>query len=183
MIERTIARRYAASMLEVSDAAKITEEVEALLLVLKEVFLRDDVVRSTLVNPRFPRKDKKALLRRALRSHAPSELLSFLDLLVEKDRIRLLPQVAEAFDELADQSAGVVRVEVRSFLPLDPAQDASLRERLTRLVGMKKIKVDAKVDPGLRGGLWVRIGDTLIDGSVNTRLKQIRERLMELRAV
>lgn len=183
MIERTIARRYAASMLEVSDQAKATEEVEALLLALKEAFLRDETVRSTLVNPRFPRKEKKALLRRALGAHAPPILLGFLDVLVDKDRIRLLPHVADAFDELADQSAGVVRVEVRSFRPLEPAQEASLRERLIRLVGGKKIKVEAKVDPGLRGGLWVRIGDTLIDGSVDTRLKQIRERLLELRAV
>ncbi len=183
MIERTIARRYAAALLEVSDAAQRTEEIEALLLALKESFQQDDSVRSLLVNPRVPRKQKKALLRRALAGKAPEMVFSFLDLIIDKDRIRLLPHIADAFDELADQSAGVVRIEVRSFKAIEAAQEQTLHGKLTRLVGGKKIKVESKVDAAVKGGLWVRIGDQLIDGSVETRLKEIREKLLELRAV
>lgn len=183
MIERTIARRYAAALLEVSDAAKLTEEIEALLIALKESFQKDESVRSLLINPRVPRKQKKALLRRALAGKAPEMVFSFLDLVIDKDRIRLLPHIADAFDELADQSAGVVRIEVRSFKAIEAAQEQALHGKLTRLVGGKKIKVESKVDAAVKGGLWVRIGDQLIDGSVETRLKEIREKLLELRAV
>jgi len=183
MIERTIARRYAAALLEASDAAQLTEEIEALLLALKDSFLKEEPVRSLLVNPRIPRKQKRALLRRALAGRAPEMLFSFLDLIIDKDRVRLLPHIADSFDELADQSAGVVRIEVRSFKAIETAQEQSLHGKLTRLVGGKKIKVETRIDASLRGGLWVRIGDQLIDGSVDTRLKEIREKLLGLRAV
>lgn len=183
MIERTIARRYAASLLRVSDETKTTEEVEALLLALKETFQKNADIRTLLINPRIPRRAKKAILRRALSRAAPGAFLRFLDLLIEKDRIGLLPHIADMFDELADLSAGVVRIEVRSYHPLSEVHERALVEKLTRIIGGKKLRLDKRVDPSLKGGMWVRIGDSLLDGSVSGRLKSIRERLLKPRIV
>lgn len=179
MTQKTLAKRYAAALLSVSDAEGATEETEALLLALKEVYLRDRALRQVLAQPRVPRKAKKAILRRAFEGRTPEFFVRFLDLLVDKDRIDLLPEVADVFDRLADASKGIVRVRVRSWKPLSEEHRIRLTGRLAALTG-KKIELHAEADPSLGGGLLVHIGDTVIDGTAASRLREVAERFREL---
>lgn len=178
-MEKTLARRYAAALLRVSDAEGTTEEAEALLLALKEVYLRDRAFRAVLAQPRVPRNAKKAILRRAFEGRAPAFFVRFLDLLVDKGRLDLLPEVADVFDRLADASKGIVRVRVRSWKPLSEGHRARLAGRLEALTG-KKVEIQAEADPALGGGLLVHIGDTVIDGTAAFRLREVAERFREL---
>ncbi len=179
MIERTLAKRYAAALLKLTDAEGSTEETESFLLALKGVYERDKAFRAVLSQPRIPRAAKKKFLRRPFETLARRSFLDFLELLVDKNRTGILPEVAEMFDRLADVSKGIVRVQVRSWKPLSDAHRGSLQGRLERLTG-KKIQIEAETDAALKGGMLVRIGDTVIDGSVAHRLKQLGERLKEL---
>lgn len=179
MIERTLAKRYAAALLRVTDAEGSTEEAEANLLALKAAYEKDKAFRAVLSQPRIPRVKKKLFLRKPFEGRAKKSFLDFLELLVDKNRTDILPEVAEMFDRLADVSKGIVRVQVRSWRPLSDAHRTGLRGRLERLTG-KKIEIEAQADPALKGGMLVRIGDTVIDGSVAHRLKQLGERLKEM---
>ncbi|MBI2901954.1 MAG: F0F1 ATP synthase subunit delta [Planctomycetes bacterium] len=179
MIERTLAKRYAAALLRITDAEGTTEETESMLLALKGAYERDKAFRAVLGQPQIPRAFKKRVLRRAFETTARRSFLEFLELLVDKNRAEILPEIAEMFDRLADVSKGVVRVQVRSWRPLGDAQRSGLQTRLERLTG-KKIEIEAQADPALKGGMLVRIGDTVIDGSVAHRLKVLGERLKEL---
>ncbi|HXG60512.1 MAG TPA: ATP synthase F1 subunit delta [Planctomycetota bacterium] len=179
MTEKTLAKRYAAALLRVSDAEGATEETETLLLALKDVYRRDKAFRAVLAQPRIPRKTKKALLRRAFEGRAPAFFVRFLDLLVDKGRLEILPEVADVFDRLADASKGIVRVRVRSWKPLSEDQRARLSGRLAALTG-KKIEIQAEADPSVGGGLLVHIGDTVIDGTAAFRLREVAERFREL---
>jgi F-type H+-transporting ATPase subunit delta len=177
--ELTLARRYAAALLRLTDVEGSTEEAEALLLALRQAFETNKAFRGMLLHPRIPRKVKKEMLRRPFVGRAKPSFLNFLDLLVDKNRIAILPEVAEMFDRLADVSKGIVRIQVKSWKPLADRHRGALAERLTRLTG-KKIELEAQTDPALQGGVLVRIGDTVIDGSVAYRLKQLGETLKEL---
>jgi F-type H+-transporting ATPase subunit delta len=177
--EKTLAKRYAAALLRVSDAEGATEETEALLLALKDVYQRDKAFRAVLAQPRIPRRTKKTLLRRAFEGRAPEFFLRFLDLLVDKGRLEILPEVAEVFDRLADASKGIVRVRVRSWKPLSEDHRERLAGRLAALTG-KKIEIQAEADPSVGGGLLVHIGDTVIDGTAAFRLREVAERFREL---
>jgi F-type H+-transporting ATPase subunit delta len=179
VIERTLAKRYAAALLRVTDAEGTTEETEALLLALREAYQKNKAFRSVLSQPKIPRAVKKGILRKAVERVARKSFLTFLDLLVDKNRVEVLPEIAEMFDRLADVSKGIVRVQVRSWRPLSEPHKTSLSERLGRLTG-KKITVEADTDASLLGGMLVRVGDTVIDGSVRHRLKVLGERLKEL---
>jgi F-type H+-transporting ATPase subunit delta len=87
-----------------------------------------------------------------------------------------MPQVANEFRRLYNKNAGIVEATATSALALDDAEVAALTKRLEQLTGAR-IELERKVDPSLLGGIQVRIGDTLYDGSVRGRLERLRTRL------
>ena len=176
MIERTLAKRYAAALLKVTDAEGSTEEVEALLLALRDAWKAQRGFRNIMASPQVPRSAKKQLFRKILAGKARESFLQFLDLLVDKNRSKILPEVSEVFDRLADASAGVVRVKVRSWKPLSEGHRATLNATLGKMTG-KKILIEAETDAALKGGMLVRIGDSVVDGTVAHRLKTLGETL------
>jgi len=179
VIEKTLAKRYAAALLRVTDTEGSTEETEANLLALKEVYLADKAFRSLLSQPRVPKSMKRSVLRKAFEGRAKPSFLDFLTLLVDKNRQDIIPDIADMFDRLADASKGVVRVKVRSWKPLSAAHQTTLQTKLERLTG-KKIDLETKADPALKGGMTVTVGDTVIDGSVAQRLKELGDRFRTL---
>lgn len=179
MIEKTLAKRYAAALLRMTDPEGTTEETESHLLALRDAYLSDKAFRSLLAQPRVPRKIKKAILRKPFEGRAKPAFLDFLDLLVDKNRQSILPDIAEMFDRLADASKGLVRVKVKSWRPLSAAQQGALQGKLEKMTA-KKILIEAAADPALKGGMLVLVGDTVIDGSVAHRLKELGEKFREL---
>jgi len=180
VIEKTLAKRYAAALLKVSDAEGSTEETESLLLALKDAYNSNKEFRAVLSQPRIPRATKKKLLVKIFEGKAQKSFTDFLQFLVDKNRQDILPDIADMFDRLADASKGVVKITVKSWKPLTDAQRGSLQSKLERLTG-KKIAIDAREDAAVRGGMLVMYGDTVIDGTVAHRLKEIGEKFRELK--
>jgi F-type H+-transporting ATPase subunit delta len=180
MADTTAAKRYAKSFLIVSSVKGIVEEVEEQLLAIKKAYLTDDKLRQFMTNPRIPQKAKMGLVRKMLQGKANPYVGYFMELLVRRHRFALVPEIADWFDTLADAFRGVIRVQVKSYGPLTEAHKKQLELQISRIVKGQKIDMLVEQDPSLMGGLWVRIGDTLIDGTVATKLKTLREKLFEL---
>ena len=178
MIEKTLAKRYAEAMLSVAGKEGVVTDVESLLLALKEAYVRDQAFRKMLAQPRIPKPTRKKILRKPFEGKAPASFLDLLDLLVDKNRVELIPDIADSYDTLADELNGVMRVQVSSTYPLSPSHEKTLHDKLKAATG-KTIEIRVNVDPGLKGGLAVRVGDRIIDGTVIYRLKYLRERLLE----
>jgi F-type H+-transporting ATPase subunit delta len=179
VIEKTLAKRYAAALLKMTDAEGSTDEAEQLLAALKEAYLSHKAFRGLLSQPRIPRAVKKGMLRRIFEGKAKKSFLDFLELLVDKNRQDLIPDVADTFDVLSDASRGVVRVQVRSWRPLTDAQRAGLHAGIQGFA-KRKVILEEKVDPAVQGGILCYAGDRVIDGSVAYRLKSIGEKFKEL---
>lgn len=178
MIEKTLAKRYATALLAAVNKEGSVEETETTLLALRDAYRGQPKFRSLLSSPKVPRAAKKALLRKLLAGATPS-VREFSDLLVDKNRVALIPEIADMFDRLADAFKGVVRVQVRSAFPLSDPQKNRLKADLDRLTG-KSCDIEAVVERSLKGGLQVRMGDSVVDGTVAHRLKGLREKLQEL---
>jgi len=103
-------------------------------------------------------------------------VLNLVLLLLRRGRIDLLPRVAREFARLDDLRNGVVNATATSAAPLDPDEVRALTARLQRLTG-GRVELTTNVDPSLLGGVVVRLGDRLIDGSVRGRLERLRSRL------
>jgi len=179
VIEKTLAKRYAAALLKVTDAEGSTADVEQFLVALKDAYLALKDFRSLLSQPRIPRKVKKEMLRRIFEGKAKPSFLEFLGLLIDKNRQDLIPDIADSFDALSDVSEGVVRVQVRSWRPLTEAQRSGIQAGIQG-VAVRKVILEEKVDPAVKGGVLCYAGDRVIDGSVAYRLKQFAEKFKEL---
>jgi len=118
---------------------------------------------------------KEEFLRKAAGEVAPLAW-NLVRLLAAKRRLALLPQIAEAFQELLDEHRGIAHAQVVTAVPLGDGDRDALARRLSELTG-KQVLVEARHDPEILGGLIARIGDRLIDGSTRSKLVALKRQL------
>jgi F-type H+-transporting ATPase subunit delta len=177
VIVGSLARRYARALFDIGreegQLHRMLSEVEEFGKVLdgspalREVMAANDV----------SRRDKNVALEAALaRAGFLPSTKSFLSLLVEKGRMDVLPPILVALRRMVEEFEGIERVEVVVPMALPVTQKDLLRTVLERRTG-KKVVLEETVDPSVLGGLVVRVGSTVYDGSVRTQLQEIRENL------
>lgn len=167
------ARRYAEALLEVAIGEAAVPAYRASLERLREA-LGPDVV-GALRDPRVPLGRRRAALEAATAGE-PKAVRAVLDLLLQRDRIALLPGIARSYGDLVDRREGVVAARITTPIALDHARQGELVERLERTSG-KRVRATFSVDPGLIGGTTVQMGDHLIDASVRAQLDTLRAQL------
>ena len=117
----------------------------------------------------------QTIVRRVLPAATPSQVNMFR-LLRRKSRLALGPSIASFFQELLDEERGVARALVTTAVDLDAERRTQLEQRLSTQTGLR-VTVETRVDPAILGGVVVRIGDRLMDGSTRTRLRNLRSQL------
>jgi F-type H+-transporting ATPase subunit delta len=167
------ARRYAEALLALSPNERAVGELRTSLEKLAPVF--DRVTVAGLRDPSVPMKERIEALGSALAGEPPT-VRSLMVLLLETDRIALVPQIALAFGDLVDRREGIAKARITTAVPL---KDAEQRELVSRLESESKRKLRATfaVDPALIGGAKVQIGDHLIDSSVRAKLVALGRQL------
>ncbi len=173
-----VARRYAQALMEIAEEQKALEAVSADLTAIDATLQRSRDLRLLLSSPVVREGKKKAVFQELWERRISRTTMAFLMLLTHKQRERLLPEVIEEFRALRDRKLGVVGAEVRTAVPISASQEEDLAERLTRSTG-KNVRLRTTVDPALKGGLVVRIGDTVVDASVRRQLERLRERFLQ----
>ena len=167
-------RRYASAVLEIARSqGNLDSWVEA-IEGLESLTSRPEFVAALQADGMTDEKFQ-AIVRRVLPNATPAQLNLFR-LLRRKSRLGLGPDIASFFRELMDAERGIARATVTSAVELDAERQAQLERRLAEQTG-KHVTVETQVDPSILGGLIVRIGDRLIDGSTRTRLRALRSQL------
>ena len=167
------ARRYAEALLELAPDDPTVVEFRASLEKLAPVFDRATV--ANLRDPSVPMKQRVEALNSALAGE-PDAVRSLIVLLLEKDRIALVPQIALAFGDLVDKREGIAKARITTAVPIDEPARRELVRRLERESG-RKLRATFAVDPTLIGGAKVQIGDHLIDSSVRAKLVALGRQL------
>lgn len=174
-----IARNYAETLLALTDRqGGALEEFGRALDELAALVERDPRMRQFLDTPRVTAEQKKQALRQALDGRAPDVFVRFVMVLVDKRRQTILPQIAAAYRALVDERMGRARVDVS----LSHAPDDALREEIRRALEARlgrTVVPTFRVDPDLLGGMVLRMGDEILDGSLRTRAGHLRRRLMD----
>jgi F-type H+-transporting ATPase subunit delta len=169
-----IAQRYARAVfgLAEGDAARAARQLEEFDVLTQEI-LGSDALRRCLLTPLFPRTERRAVVTELCnRLQLSAETRATVLILVAENRMGLLPAIRDQLRELVDRTAGRVEALVTSARPLDAEQQERLRQALARRVG-GSVTLRLQRDPGLIGGLVVRLGDLLLDGSVRTQLENL----------
>lgn len=168
------AKRYVQAIVEIARENQSFDVWERDLEALRQV-AADEQFATFLQNPSVQSADKKKAIDIVLKDAAP-ETRNLAHLLIERQRAGLIPDIVEAFHEALLAERGIVVADVTTAEPLDETMQAEVRERIGKLVG-KKVELRMHTDPEIIGGLIARVGDEVIDGSVQTRLRQLRARL------
>jgi len=171
-----VAARYARAFFQDALARNAVDQAAADLALLKAVWQANPEVVALLGNPLIPPERKRELCREALATVVRAEQRQFLDLLIERRRVGLLPEVHDLFQELVDDHRSVVRAEVCSAAPLTEAETLALRGAVAQVFGGTPV-LETRVQPELIGGVTVRVKDAVLDGSVRKSLDMLAARL------
>lgn len=174
-----IARVYARSLFELAEAlggrSAIEESADELEAVME--LARSDRTFSEFLSSAILPVAKRAGSLRAIFGGRVSDLtLNFLLILNEKGRLARLADIVTGFDLLVQEQFGLVEVDVWTAAPVDEAQLESIKTRLQAALGKAPV-LHAYTDESMIGGLKLQVGDQLIDGSVATRLRRLKEQL------
>jgi len=171
----TAARRYADAAFEIGRADRSLDEWERDLAALAEA-LRSPELRRLVEHPAVAYADKERVLRRVVGEGVNELALNLVLLMIRRGRPGAIERMVAHFAELLRSERGIALADVRSALTLEDPQRAAVADGLASLTG-QQVEMRETVDESLIGGIAVRIGDTLYDGSVRNRLERLRARL------
>lgn len=179
MTERTIARRYVRALFELALEQGAADAVLADLTRLLEALAQAPARLSTLLDPRAAAAAKRGVVEQALGGSARPLTQDFCRLLIDRKRERLLLLAAQEFAVLLREQRGEAVAEVVSAAPLDGEARVALTARLGELT-RRKVTLQESVDASLLGGVRVKVGSMLLDGSARRRLAGMRDELMRV---
>ena len=177
MRDETVARNYAETLFELARRHDATEAYGEGLESVAALLDEDPRFRLFLETPRIDDDEKKSLLRKVFSEVLPRHVLNFVLVTIDKRRQRLLREISRGYLLLLDEHMGREHVEVTVARELDEDARRMVAERLSGVLGKEAIP-HVRVRPDLIGGLIVRTGDTIYDGSVRRRLEGMRRRLL-----
>ena len=169
--------QYANALADIALAQGAAEAAAKQLGNFGAAYAESAELRTFLASPAVSVEAKHAVIEKiAGRIGASKIIRNFLFVIADHRRTQLIPEIITAFQQVIRQRQGVAEAEVSSAVELNAAQKKDLAATLVRLTG-KKIEPKYSLDPALLGGAVVRIGDTIYDGSLRSRLNEMRARL------
>jgi F-type H+-transporting ATPase subunit delta len=172
-----VARRYARGLMAAAEDGKTVDRIARDLELIGQVLRDSRELRMLLASPVIAPGKKTSVFRELFERHVSPGTITFLSLLTAKNREDILPEIIEQFRVLHDELLGIITVEVTAAVELTPPQHQQLRAELERTT-RKSVRVRFALDNRMRGGLVVRIGDTVLDASIRRQLELLRERLV-----
>ena len=180
MRDTTIAKNYAEALLELARRAEDPSGWGKLIRDVATGMQQDITVQHFLESPKISEAQKSEVLFQALGDRVPRHFLRFLQTLVRKRRQMLIPEISEEYDKLLDIHEGRVHANVTVARETSAEDEARIAEQLSRVVG-KTVVPHLSVNPAILGGVVVRIGDTVMDGSVRRRLGKLKGQILAAR--
>ena len=178
MIPGVIAKRYATALLELGNETGQLDQIVDELGKLADAYSGSPDLRAAFADPLVAIAAKKAILGEvADRVGASPTTKNAAGLLLDRRRIAALPAIAGKLREMADLKRGIVRAEVLTAMPLPEEYFGKLQRELERITG-RRIALDRTLDPSLICGVVVRVGDTVYDGSLVARLRQMKDSML-----
>jgi F-type H+-transporting ATPase subunit delta len=175
--DETVARNYAETLFELARRNDSTQEYGDALETVAGLLEDVSRFRTFVETPRIDDEVKKSVIRKVLADRTPRHVVNFVLTTIDKRRQHLLREIFQEYLLLLDDHLGREHVDVTVARPLDDTTAQMVSERLSKILGRQAIP-HVRVKPEILGGLVVRTGDTIYDGSVRRRLEGLRRRLL-----
>lgn len=179
-VSQAVARVYAQALSDLGEDEGNLPRIADDLHALRELYETDANFREFFGSPRLDPPKKKRALHELLGERIDRPAMGLLHVLIDKRRETLLDNIAAEFDRYRDLREGRQHVYVTAARPLGEDQLDEIRTRLEKATG-QQILIHQKIDPRVVGGLRIKLGDKVIDGTVRRRLQQLRQTLVPTR--
>lgn len=178
MRDETVARSYAETLFALADRHDAVEAYGEGIETVARLLEENERFRLFLETPRIDDEDRKRVVRESFGDTLPKHLVNFVLVTIDKRRQRLLRSISTQFHLLLDERMGREHVQVTVSRPVDDETRQMITDRLTAVLGKEAIP-HIRVQPEILGGVVVRTGDTIYDGSLRRRLDGMRRRLLQ----
>jgi len=174
--KESVAKVYANVLFELAAESRTNETVRREMQALAELIAGNADFAAFLESPAISRGHKKNMLAKVFSGRFSELTMHFLAVAAARDRLGLLPAIIAAYRELEDARTGLVKGTLTTAVPLENAEHLRYAEQIGRAL-QKKMVLQTKVDPAILGGLILKVGDTLMDGSLWGALQRMARQL------
>lgn len=171
-----VAKRYAKALFEVARDQGQLSEIETELQHIQQIMDDHPEFVKFLNHPKVAKEQKIEQLKAIFQDHVSTTMIQFMQLLIQRNREEHLADIVTRYIKFANVERGLEDATVTSIQPLTDEEKQSLAEHFGKLI-RKKIRIHNEVDPEILGGLIVKIGDRLYDGSVSGKLHRFKRRV------
>lgn len=176
-----MAGRYASALFSLAREGQETDKVAAALKTFAGMIAESPDLERLVRSPVFSAEDQVKALGAILdRAGIVGVAAKFIKLVAAKRRLFAIRDMIANYDKLNDSYRGVARAEVTTASPLSDAHIGALKDALKGVTGGKDVEISVKTDPAIIGGLIVKLGSRMVDGSLKTKLNSIRTRMKEV---
>ncbi len=175
MKQTILAKRYAKAIFTIGQEQENYEEYNEVLQGVATLFTETPEVADALTNPLYPMDVKEKVMTGLVASIGVDAVMgNFLNLLVQKKRAEILPEIANAYKTMVDEAKNISHGNVISAVELSDELKNNIQTVLEKLTG-KKVELTISVDPSIIGGMVAKVGDLVLDGSIKTQLAGLKD--------
>lgn len=177
MAAKDIARVYASSLVEIGTEKKILPDLEEEIKFIAGIIVDDKNFRHFLTSPGITKDAKKEFIDKIFKGKLSENIVNFVKVLIDNDRQSAIVEIYETFTELIDEVNNRQRVTIITSVGLDSTLKSKLAAKLKDVI-KKEIIFKEEIDPSILGGIIIKVGDTIIDGSLAKDLRNIKNNLL-----
>lgn len=180
MLNKSVARRYAEAFFSIAQEAQKIDEFQSELEKVIQTITEVEGMKEYLAHLLVPAKEKKELIEKIFAGQLSTMTMNFLLTLIDKRRESYLEVIYREFVEMADESRNIRKAEIFAARDVPEAELAELAQKLSSSTG-KTITLKLTVDPSLLGGVKIRMGDQIVDGTAAKKLQMLKDNLKRVK--
>ena len=174
-----VASRYAEALFQVGEDSKSTEKLYNELKAVVDIINKNKEFANILKSPIVSKEDKKSLITNVFGAQLDKEMLNFMKILADKDRLSLISDIEESFKTLLNDKNNILEGVAITAVPMNEGEVNELQAKLSAKYN-KTVVLQNEVDESILGGVLVRLGNEEIDGTVKNRLDKMKEQLSQV---
>ncbi|HLT55049.1 MAG TPA: F0F1 ATP synthase subunit delta [Bacillota bacterium] len=172
-----VAKRYADALFQLGQEKLTLDKFMEEFAVVREVFAGNEQLNKFLTHPGVSKAKKKQLIQDAFQG-LQKDVVNTIKLLVERHHTAIIPAVIDEFSKMVKEEKGIVDAQVYSVRPLTDDEKLKLQDSLAKKLNKNALNIINLVDPTLIGGVKIRVGNTIYDGSISGKLKRIERNIV-----
>lgn len=177
---KLVAKRYAEALFEVAVELDSLEQIREEIQAVAKVIEGNSELKTIFTHPRLSKSEKKGIVDELFKGKLSESVLNLCYITIDKGREKYLGEISEAYVTLSNSAQGIVEAVAITAVPMSSDELSTLKEKLSKEFN-KKVQLSNKVDESIVGGVLVKIGDKVIDGSLRGRLEGIKRELKNIR--